>query len=203
VSNEVTERPPRNARAHILETAWRLVGERGVQAVTVADIAAASGVSRQLVYHHFESRAGLLVAMARHHDGVTGFRTRIVATRELAPVEGLHQAMRLWLDYVPEILDVARALEAALIAGDEGGAAWRDRMDDLHEAFRLAVERIDEAGRLADGWTVDAAADWVYARTQVSMWQYLVVDRDWRAADYIQRTIASVMSEIVSPSEGE
>ena len=67
--------PQRNARAHILETAWALVGEHGVQAVTVADIAAASGVSRQLVYHHFESRAGLLVAMTRHHDAASGFRS--------------------------------------------------------------------------------------------------------------------------------
>ena len=61
--------------------------------MTVADIAAASGVSRQLVYHHFESRAGLLVAMARHHDAASGFRERLVATRELAPVEGLEAVL--------------------------------------------------------------------------------------------------------------
>jgi hypothetical protein len=30
-----------------------------------------------------------------------------------------------------EILPVARALEAAVITGDEGGRAWQDRMDDL------------------------------------------------------------------------
>jgi len=202
VSNEVTS-PPRNARAHILDTAWGLVAERGVQAVTVADIAAASGVSRQLVYHHFESRAGLLVAMARHHDGASGFRTRLVATRELAPVEGLEGALRLWLDYVPEILPVARALEAAVIAGDEGGAAWRDRMDDIHEAFRLALARVDEAGRLAPGWTVDTAADWVYARSHVSTWQHLVADRGWPAADYVERTIGSIMAEAVASARDE
>ena len=203
MSNEVTAEPQRNARAHILETAWRLVGERGVQEVTVADIAAASGVSRQLVYHHFESRAGLLVAMARHHDGASGFRTRLVATRELAPVEGLEAALRLWLDYVPEILPVARALEAAVIAGDEGGAAWRDRMDDIDEAFRLAVARVDEAGRLAPGWTVDTAADWVYARSHVSTWQHLVADRGWPAADYVERTIGSIMAEAVASARDE
>ena len=140
-----------NARAHILETAWRLIGERGVHAVTVADIAAASGVSRQLVYHHFDSRAGLLVAMARHHDGASGFRRRFAASRELPPVEGLETLLELWLQYVPLILPVARALEAAVITGDEGEAAWRDRMDDIHETFRLAVERIEGEGRLADG----------------------------------------------------
>jgi len=202
VSNKVTA-PQRNARAHILETAWSLVGERGVQAVTVADIAAASGVSRQLVYHHFESRAGLLVAMTRHHDAASGFRKRLVATRDLEPVEGFEAGLRLWLSYVPEVLHVARALEAALIAGDEGGAAWRDRMDDLREAFRLAVARVEEAGRLAPGWTVDTAADWVYARSHVSTWQHLVADRGWPAGDYVERTVASIMAEVVAPARDE
>jgi AcrR family transcriptional regulator len=192
----------RNARAHILETAWRLVGERGLHAVTVADIAAASGVSRQLVYHHFDSRAGLLVAMARHHDDASGFRARFVASRELAPVEGLEALLRLWLAYVPLILPVARALEAAVITGDEGGAAWRDRMDDIHEAFRLAVERVAGAGRLASGWTVDTAADWIHARTHISIWQQLVADRGWPAAAYVERTIGSLLAEVVAPSGG-
>jgi len=202
VSNKLIA-PQRNARAHILETAWRLVGERGVQAVTVADIAAASGVSRQLVYHHFESRAGLLVAMTRHHDAASGFRKRLVATRDLEPVEGFEAGLRLWLGYVPEVLHVARALEAALIAGDEGGTAWRDRMDDIHEAFRLAVERVEQARRLAPGWTVDTAADWVYARSHVSTWQHLVADRGWPASDYVERTVASIMAEVVAPARDE
>jgi AcrR family transcriptional regulator len=202
VSNKVSA-PARNTRAHILETAWGLIGERGVQAVTVADIAAASGVSRQLVYHHFESRAGLLVAMTRHHDAASGFRRRLVATRDLDSVEGFEACLRLWLGYVPEVLHVARALEAALIAGDEGGAAWRERMDDLHEAFRLAVGRVDEAGRLAPGWTVDTAADWVHARSHVSTWQHLVADRGWAADDYIERTVASILAEVVAPAQDE
>ena len=202
MSNKVIA-PQRNARAHILETAWRLVGERGVQAVTVADIAAASGVSRQLVYHHFESRAGLLVAMTRHHDAASGFRKRLVATRDLEPVEGFEAGLRLWLGYVPEVLHVARALEAALIAGDEGGAAWRDRMDDIHEVFRLAIARVQQDGRLAPGWTDDTAADWVYARSHVSTWQPLVADRGWPAGDYVERTIASIMAEVVAPARDE
>jgi AcrR family transcriptional regulator len=195
--------PERTARTRILETAWRLVGERGVQEVTVADIAAASGVSRQLVYHHFDGRSGLLLAMARHHDRVTGFRNRVVASRELAPVDGLETLLRLWLEYVPLILPVARALEAAAATGDEGGVAWRDRMDDIREAFRLAVERLAADGRLAEPWNPDMAADWLSARTHVALWQQLVVERGWAPADYAERTIASITTEIVSPAGDE
>ena len=76
-------------------------------------------------------------------------------------------------------------------------------MDDIHEAFRLAVGRVDEAGRLASGWTVDTAADWVYARSHVSTWQHLVADRGWPAGDYVERTVASIMAEVVAPARDE
>jgi AcrR family transcriptional regulator len=186
-----------NTQDHILATAWALTRERGVHAVTVADIAAASGVSRQLVYHHFESRAGLLVAMARHHDEAVGFRARVAQARELPPVEALEALLRLWCDYIPDILPVARALEAAMTTGDEGGAAWRDRMDDIHEAFRLAVQRVADADRLAPGWDVAAATDWIAARNHTSTWQHLVVERGWAPADYVERTVSSILGEVV------
>ena len=76
-------------------------------------------------------------------------------------------------------------------------------MDDIHEAFRLAVARVEGAGRLAPGWTVDAAADWVYARSHVSTWQHLVADRGWPADDYVERTVASIMAEVVAPHQDE
>jgi AcrR family transcriptional regulator len=188
-----------DARDNILDTAWALTRERGVHAVTVADIAAASGVSRQLVYHHFNSRAGLLVAMARHHDAAQGFRGRVANARDLPPVEALDALLRLWCDYIPDILPVARALEAAVTTGDEGGEAWRDRTDDIREAFRLAIERVADAGRLAPGWDVAAAADWVFARSHISTWQHLVVERGWSRDDYVERTVTSILGEIVIP----
>jgi AcrR family transcriptional regulator len=66
-----------DTRSRILETAWKLVRDRGTNGVTIAEIAAAAGVSRQLIYFHFQNRAGLLVAMARHHDVRSGFVERV------------------------------------------------------------------------------------------------------------------------------
>ena len=189
----------RDTRARILDTAWGLVRERGIGAVTVADIAAATGVSRQLLYVYFENRAGLLVAMARRHDVRSGFAGRAAETGSLPPVEALERLLRLWFAYLPEILPVARALEAAAINGDEGGVAWRDRMGDLRELFAAAVARVDGQGRLAEGWTVPAATDWVWARAQPSTFQHLVGDRAWPPGDYTERAVRSVLSEVVRP----
>jgi AcrR family transcriptional regulator len=181
----------------ILDAAWSLVRERGPSLVTLAEIAAAAGVSRQLVYFHFANRAGLLVAMARRYDERSGFRARALATRDLPPVEAFGALLRAWHEYVPEILPLADALEAAAITGEDGADAWHDRMGELREAFHLAVARLAEAGELADGWTVDAAADWAWARSQPSNRRHLVGERGWPPDDYVNSAVASITAEIV------
>jgi AcrR family transcriptional regulator len=188
-----------DTRARILDTAWELLRRRGTNQVTVVDIAEAAGVSRQLIYVHFANRAGLLVALARHHDASSGFVERVAATRRLPPVEGLEALLRLWFAYIPEILPFARALEAAAATGEEGAAAWHDRMGDLWEAFRIAVDRVHRDGRLADGWTVRTATDWISARSHLTIWQLLVGERGWRPGDYTERAVRSILAEVLGP----
>jgi AcrR family transcriptional regulator len=191
-----------DTRSRILEAAWALIRERGTTGVRVADIAAAAGVSRQLLYLHFESRAGLLVAMARHQDRGSGFYERTLASHSLPPVEALAALVREWLAYVPEILPVARALEAAAARGDEGAAAWNDRMRALHATFREALARVAEAGRLAPGWTVEEAADWLWARAHLTAWHHVVVERGWPPERYSEICLASVLAELIAPLDG-
>jgi AcrR family transcriptional regulator len=185
-------------RGRVLTAAWRLAAERGPGAVSVKDVAAAAGVSRQLVYYHYRNRAGLLLAMARHQDQASGFRRRVAATRALPPAEGLEAFLREWCGYIPGLLPVARALEAAYITGDEGGEAWLDRMSELREACRLAVEPVEHAGRLAPGWTTDSAADWAWARIQPGAWAHLVGMRGWDPAVFTERTVATLLAELVA-----
>jgi AcrR family transcriptional regulator len=171
-------------RARVLDAAWERVLEHGPRGVSVKDIAAAAGVSRQLVYFHYGSRAGLLTAMARHRDERSAFAKAVGAP--------LPELLRAWCDYLPDILPVARALEAALVSGDEGGEAWRDRMGELRAIFRHALRDT----RLRPGWTLDHATDWLWARVQPSSYAHLVQERGWTHAEYTERTIASLLDEL-------
>lgn len=173
----------------ILETAWDLVTERGTVEVTVGEIAAAAGVSRQLVYFHFENRAGLLTAMARHRDETSGFVEAAAAARRMPPAEGLEHLLRAWCEYMPTIASVARALEVS----DDGGSAWRQRMGELRDALRAAVARVE----LAPGWSADRAADWAWSRIQPTTWQHLVGERGWSAEEYTERTVRSLLAELI------
>src|ERR1043166_4652894 len=56
------------AKANIRNAALRLFAERGHDAVTVREIAAAAGVSPALVVHHFGSKEGVRAAV----DGYAG-----------------------------------------------------------------------------------------------------------------------------------
>jgi AcrR family transcriptional regulator len=50
-------------RALLLDAARRLVGERGADAVTMDDVAAAAGVGKGTVFRRFGSRAGLMMVL--------------------------------------------------------------------------------------------------------------------------------------------
>jgi AcrR family transcriptional regulator len=190
--------PGQKTRARILETAWSEVRQRGTADVTIAGIAEAAGVTRQLVYFHFGNRAGLLTAMARHRDETSALPAEAAASRKMEPVAGLERLLRAWFVHVPDILPVSRALEAALITRDEGGTAWRDRFAELHETLRIAFARLERHALLADGWTVATATDWTWATVQPSIWDYLVEERGWQPQEYVDRTVELVLDRLVT-----
>ena len=122
----------------------------------------------------------------------------MAATRSLPAVQAFEAFLREWCRYLPEILPVVRALEAAYITGDEGGETWQDRITDLREGCRLALGRVAADNRLAPGWAVDSAADWAWARIQPSTWAHLVGMRGWDPGTYTERTISSLLAELIS-----
>jgi len=61
-------------RRRILAVAEELIGERGVERVTIDDIADAADIARRSFYHHFPSKHEILVPIARQ-------RTRVLTRR--------------------------------------------------------------------------------------------------------------------------
>ncbi len=51
----------RDTRARIYDAAWRLIGERGFDKVSVDRICERAGVAKGAFYHHFKSKADLIV----------------------------------------------------------------------------------------------------------------------------------------------
>jgi AcrR family transcriptional regulator len=52
----------------LIETAWRIVGEEGTDALTLGHLAEWAGVTKPVVYSHFPTRSALLIALYRDFD---------------------------------------------------------------------------------------------------------------------------------------
>lgn len=60
----MTKKLPRaDRRAQLLETAHAIVHEAGTDALTLGALAERAGVSKPITYSHFETRAGLMIAL--------------------------------------------------------------------------------------------------------------------------------------------
>ena len=139
-------------KAIILEKALSLFAERGYEAVGVAEICEASGITKPTLYHYFGSKLGLLEAIIDEKGGILAARAAEAAAyragdRERGVPDGLaaialafarsaeeepgFARLRLTLAFAPPASEGARAaaaLNEAVFASVEAifGAAARD-----------------------------------------------------------------------------
>jgi AcrR family transcriptional regulator len=114
-------------RATIVEAAGRLFGERGYDATRLDDIAAAAGVTKPILYRHFDTKRALYLALLeRHRDDLASFAAMIDA--EEGTRDGrLRAVLEVWLTYVE-----AHSYAWRMLFRDTGGGPEV-------QAFRLEV----------------------------------------------------------------
>ncbi|KJF65207.1 TetR family transcriptional regulator [Rhizobium nepotum 39/7] len=127
--------PKADRRAQLLEVAHRIVRQQGTDALTLGALAEHAGVSKPITYNHFETRAGLMIALHRE-----------IMDRQV-------QALADAIDQTPRQLeDVARVLATtymdcyktvgpewhaigAALKGDAQMDAYQREMIDGHAGF--------------------------------------------------------------------
>jgi AcrR family transcriptional regulator len=91
--------PTAERRATIVEAAGRLFGERGYDSTRLEDIAAAAGVTKPILYRHFDTKQTLYLALLeRHRDDLSSFAGAIPA--EGTAPERLRAVLEVWFAYV-------------------------------------------------------------------------------------------------------
>lgn len=176
----------------ILTAARALLERFPPERVSMELVAAESGFSRQAVYRHFGSRAGLLTALLEHIDVVEGARESV--DRVLDAPSGSACVERLfawWADYVPRFAGIARGVLAAKDTDPDLGAAWDDRMRALRAVCDAVVERCRTDDALAPGTSREEAAEVLWALLSVPLWIQLTDDAGWSGERY-----AATMSRV-------
>ena len=119
-------------RASLLELGLRLFGQRGLDDVSVEDIAREAGVSAGLLYHYFGSKREFHYAVAAHA------MSRLAAVTEpdpaLAPGQRVVAGLTAYLEYL-------RADTHGWSWLMRGGSAGDDRLWVIGEEYRATITR--------------------------------------------------------------
>lgn len=155
--------PATERRALIEAAAARLFAERGYAGTTLDDVASRAGVTKPVLYRHFESKKALHMALlAKHRDG-------LLAALAASAAQGRSSLARLpaildaWFGYVEdhpyawrmlfrdttgdpeieafhsELRASARALTIGLIENEPGLSLSADQVEPLAELIRSAT----------------------------------------------------------------
>jgi TetR/AcrR family transcriptional regulator len=137
-----------SARDRLVTAALGLFNSRGYAATTVREICAAAGVTKPVLYYHFQNKEGIYLHVM--NEGFREFRSAI----EQALTSGgdarqrllrlLLGAYELFLRHVPEV-----RLMHAIYYGPPQGAPNFD-FDRTHQDFEGAVKTVIEQG-IAEG----------------------------------------------------
>ena len=138
----------RTARAVIRDEALRLFAERGPDAVTVRQIAAAAGVSPGLVIHHFGSKDGLREAVDAYVLAMFGAMLTELTTSELYEPGSAGSLAEAVVKHLPPGSPVPAYLRRLLLAGGDSG---RELFRRLYQGSQAALEAMAEAGLAARG----------------------------------------------------
>ena len=174
-----------DTRSRILEAALaRVRGNQGA-GLTMAEVAAQAGVSRQAVYLHFADRTALLLALVRHVDETRGLAAKLAAIAKAPSARAAVAAMvALQASDNPILWPVARILDSLRHGDPAVDAAWRDQSTDRLRSCRAIAERFQQEGALAPHLSLDAAGELLWTLTSLCLWEDLVIARGWSADRY-------------------
>ncbi len=185
-------------RERILQVTWTFFEQRGAS-FTIDEVAEAAGVSRQAVYLHFGSRAGLFIATVRHQDELHGIEARFAAAMDQPSSEEMLQAaLEVWFDYIPVISKVVEALNGAAQLDPDARSALSDRSRAQREGMALGVRRIETEGALNPMWSASEATDLLWSLVHISTWNHLVDECGWTPERFIKSRIEIVRHTLLA-----
>ncbi|MFT7581777.1 MAG: AcrR family transcriptional regulator [Myxococcota bacterium] len=155
-------------RAQLLSHAQDLFAERSYDEVSIADVAAAAGVSPGLVFHYFESKRGLLLAAVSNAADTLFAATEAATVADqgdgspAARLAALTAGLERYLEFVEARAFAFRFVYSSGLGGDTEVAAILRRTRERF-ADQIIEGRVEMAGTvgpptptlryLALGWT--------------------------------------------------
>jgi AcrR family transcriptional regulator len=191
----------------MIKAAYRRFSDQGYAATTMAQIADDAGVAVQTVYFAFHTKPALL---SRAVDfAVLGEDEPLPPEsqpwyRAMVAEPDLTEAIRDFVDGVGLLTQRVIPIErAARVAAD--GDPETKRVLDVHagwraEGFRGALEILRSKRDLAPGVSLERATDLLLLLVGTDAYAYLVDDRGWSHAEWVDWTAKVVADQLFATS---
>jgi AcrR family transcriptional regulator len=130
----------------ILAAARRLMDEKGVEALTMDEIAQAAGVAKGTLYLYFQSKDELIQALLSQVGEAMLLDLEAIAARPLPPPEKLQQATTLLLHYVDRESALFPVYLRELVRSKSGRGTSLITLQELEERIVSLITRIFAEG---------------------------------------------------------
>jgi AcrR family transcriptional regulator len=147
----------------LLDVAGEIAGRGGWSALTMKGLAAEAGVSRQLVYDHFEDGAGLLRSTIEHlFQGFHAATAEVLEKSTGDVASTVREAYRIFLDMPPTRRRALRAISGDFVSDQpetrKALAAMREQIFALWLPYARRQTGLAEAELRPLVWMLNAAA---------------------------------------------
>lgn len=176
--------PAAERREQILTVARRLFGEQGYEELSIDEVAAAVGVSKPIIYRHFDGKRDLYHAVLEQHLAELIRRLWVAMSSAPDPRARLRAGLEAYFAFADEREDGFRMLVEASALNDP---TMRAKLGGLWDTLAEGVART--VGDLLRAAGLDVAGAPIYARALIGMAQSV--------ADWWLQTRRSTREEII------
>lgn len=189
----------KDTRTKILQTTWELLESNPGRSLSMSEIAKASGLSRQALYLHFDSRTELLIATTHYVDDVKELDKRLQKLEFAnSGEEMLRICVEVWGNYIPEIYSVSKALMMTRDSDEAAAAAWTDIMACLTDVCAQIINALLEEEKLSDHWNNKDATDFFQTMISIQNWEELTSGCGWNQEQYISHITEGLIAALVA-----
>jgi AcrR family transcriptional regulator len=204
--SEVRDEQARRTRLAIVTAARELFLAQGYARTTIDAIAEAAHVSRRTVFNAVGGKVALLklaLEWAIVGDDEPVPMASRPAVKAIEAERDPRQALALWVSMVTEIAPRVAPISAVLYAAADADPEAADLLTGLAQGRMFGAvafaTHLESLGGLADGVSVQQAADQCWAVNDSHLFQLLVTERGWPAARYAQWLLDSLAATLLRP----
>ena len=199
-----------NLRRALLDEALVVIGEKGVEGLSLREVAARVGVSHAAPYHHFADKTALVHALA--HEGMALMDERMAAAEDAAGEDPQARLLGIGMAYVQfavEHPDYYAAFNAPeLTAGGEQIEQPPEQQGDMWGRLMSAVVACQQAGCLPQGDPVILGVYlWSLVHGVAELWRSGTLAQLPQAREGLEplarQVLSAALGSVLSVTEGD